>query len=316
METISLTAKEYAEQNGIALPTAYLWLKKAGLKPKAPEHGGQSVTGKYDNKILELRSNGLKYSEIARMLRTDIKHIKARCKRLGVEYSESEKSLTETDYNNKIKTKGFEYISGYENRESIITIRCLKCGTISQRKYRYILESPGCSVCQRNKRELKKKAREIEKQRRQQEIKKQKEIAAQKKIKEAEERISNGKQMAFGSCPICGSLFYGNKIYCSAKCRTKQERRNKETRRRINIQKNIVDRNITLEEVYRRDEGICYLCGEACEWEDFTKSNEIFIAGAKYPSIDHVKPLSKGGKHSWGNVRLAHFYCNTLKRDR
>lgn len=314
METISLTAREYAEQNGIALPTAYLWLKKAGLKPKAPEHGGQKTVGKYDKLLRQYREQGLKYYEIAKILGKDRRNIQTRCKQLGLEYSEDEKPKPE--YEERVKKKGFEYISGYENRESIITIRCLKCGTVSQRKYKNILENPGCPVCQRDKRELKKKAREIEKQRRQQEIKKQKENAAQKKIKEAEERISNGKQMAFGSCPICGSLFYGDKIYCSTKCRTKQERRNKETRRRINIQKNIVDRNITLEEVYRRDEGICYLCGEACEWEDFIKSNEVFIAGAKYPSIDHVKPLSKGGKHSWGNVRLAHFYCNTLKRDR
>lgn len=34
------------------------------------------------------------------------------------------------------------------------------------------------------------------------------------------------------------------------------------------------------------------------------------------PSVDHVKPLAKGGKHSWRNVVLAHRICNTLKSDR
>ena len=28
-----------------------------------------------------------------------------------------------------------------------------------------------------------------------------------------------------------------------------------------------------------------------------------------------ISPLAKGGKHSWSNVRLAHFRCNTIKRD-
>lgn len=314
METISLTAREYAEQNGIALPTAYLWLKKGGLKPKAPEHGGQKTVGKYDKLLRQYRGQGLKYYEIAKILGKDRHYIQTRCKQLGLEYREDEKPKPE--YKERVKTKGFEYISGYENRESIITIRCLKCGTVSQRKYKNILESPGCPVCQRDKRELKKKAREIEKQRRQQEIKKQKENAAQKKIKEAEERISNGKQMAFGSCPICGSLFYGNKKYCSKHCRIKQERRNRETTRRIRTSEGLIDKDITLEKLYIRDGGACYLCGRSCDWGDFTIKDENFIAGTTYPSIDHVKPLSKGGKHSWDNVKLAHFVCNSLKSDK
>lgn len=35
--------------------------------------------------------------------------------------------------------------------------------------------------------------------------------------------------------------------------------------------------------------------------------------GDNYPSVDHIVPLAKGGLHSWDNVQLAHFKCNTLK---
>lgn len=37
--------------------------------------------------------------------------------------------------------------------------------------------------------------------------------------------------------------------------------------------------------------------------------------GPKYPSIDHIIPISKGGAHTWENVQVAHFECNPNKRD-
>jgi 5-methylcytosine-specific restriction endonuclease McrA len=78
-----------------------------------------------------------------------------------------------------------------------------------------------------------------------------------------------------------------------------------------NIQ--IVDRNITLQEVYRKNNGICYLCGEKCDFEDIQIKNGRKICGGNYPSIDHVIPLGAGGAHSWENVRLAHMRCNSIK---
>ena len=46
---------------------------------------------------------------------------------------------------------------------------------------------------------------------------------------------------------------------------------------------------------------------------DHKYKGRYFIVGKKYPSIDHVIPLSKGGTHSWDNVKLAHFSCNSAK---
>jgi 5-methylcytosine-specific restriction endonuclease McrA len=34
---------------------------------------------------------------------------------------------------------------------------------------------------------------------------------------------------------------------------------------------------------------------------------------SKYPTHDHIVPVSKGGKHTWDNAQLAHFECNTKK---
>ena len=44
--------------------------------------------------------------------------------------------------------------------------------------------------------------------------------------------------------------------------------------------------------------------------------NNVFMAGNDYPTIDHIKPISKGGTHTWDNVQLAHFHCNSIKSDK
>lgn len=301
METISLTAREYAEQNGIALPTAYLWLKKAGLKPKAPEHGGQNTVGKYDKLLRQYREQGLKYYEIAKILGKDHHNIATRCRQLGLGYSEEEKPQPE--YERRIKEKGFEYILGYENRESIITIKCLKCGELSQRRYRNLIESKGtCPKCQRINHEARQKEKEIRKEIREQEV--------------FWKKYGEGKQTSFKVCPVCNSLFTGYKKYCSEICSKRQQNKNHDIGRRLKVKKAMVDKGISLEKLYRRDRGQCYICGKACDWNDYQIIDGAFIAGKTYPSIDHVIPLAKDGEHSWENVKLAHFVCNSLKSDK
>ena len=78
----------------------------------------------------------------------------------------------------------------------------------------------------------------------------------------------------------------------------------------------MVDKDITLKEVARRDNDICYLCGHPVDWNDCSNDNGVFLVGPNYPSVEHVIPIAKGGKHAWDNVRLAHCYCNTLKSDK
>lgn len=61
-------------------------------------------------------------------------------------------------------------------------------------------------------------------------------------------------------------------------------------------------------EVYERDGWVCHICGgsvdKSVKWPD-----------PMSPSLDHVKPLSKGGHHVLGNVQLAHLECNVRKGD-
>lgn len=59
------------------------------------------------------------------------------------------------------------------------------------------------------------------------------------------------------------------------------------------------DLGITRPKLFTRDGGMCQICQTVTTYKDC--------------SIDHVKPASKGGTHTWGNVQLAHKLCNIRK---
>ena len=121
-------------------------------------------------------------------------------------------------------------------------------------------------------------------------------------------------------CEECGELFYNlipNTLTCSNECRRKRNNRQNKLYNSTRLNEtNIIDRDITLEKLYKRDDGICYLCGGECDYYDHTVTLEgYYIVGSSYPSIDHVIAIANGGMHSWENVKLAHHRCNSLKSD-
>lgn len=58
---------------------------------------------------------------------------------------------------------------------------------------------------------------------------------------------------------------------------------------------------ISLRVVYRRDGGRCGICGRPAAWHR--------------ASLDHIVPLSHGGRHEYANVQLAHRLCNSRRRN-
>lgn len=140
----------------------------------------------------------------------------------------------------------------------------------------------------------------------------------EKKLREERlaRRLANTKNEI---CSECGEEFtthIANKLTCSTRCSKK--RRNRlgymYSSERLN-DNNIVDKDISLEVLYKRDKGICYLCGGKCNYDDYVKTETSFTSGKTYPSIDHVIPIARNGKHAWDNVKLAHHYCNSMKSD-
>lgn len=123
-----------------------------------------------------------------------------------------------------------------------------------------------------------------------------------------------------GICPTCGKEFdkvCSNKTYCCYECEKVANKATYRTRKRIAKRRSecgkVVDRGISVQALYKKENGICYLCGQPVDMNDYKMIRGNKVCGGRYPSIEHVIPLSKGGEHSWENVRLAHRACNTKK---
>jgi 5-methylcytosine-specific restriction endonuclease McrA len=61
--------------------------------------------------------------------------------------------------------------------------------------------------------------------------------------------------------------------------------------------------------VFARDNYICQLCFEPVDMQ--AKWPDRFFA-----TLDHIKPLSKGGSHTYSNVQTAHLKCNCINGNR
>ncbi|WP_253213721.1 HNH endonuclease [Tetragenococcus halophilus] len=112
-------------------------------------------------------------------------------------------------------------------------------------------------------------------------------------------------------CRYCGSLgceFDGK--FCSKKCKTNSfifSRRAKDKIRYQRARRNgRFDSDIDIHKLIERDGERCYLCGDKVLF--YYHYND-----PKYPTIEHVTPIAKGGTHSWDNVKVACRECNTRK---
>lgn len=218
---------------------------------------------------------------------------------------------------------GFEYAGNFTGSDGRCDIRCKTCGTVKTVQSCAIRHgSARCSVCFGRelieREEQRRTEQEVERKKRQIAL----EIQRQETIRRKEEQKRQDKldHTAVYTCETCGCMFLADdrkkNRFCGDKCRKKAHNKSKEWNRRIMLDKQMVDRDISLERLYQRDGGICYLCGNVCDWNDKKTVDGTIICGDNYPSIDHVVPLSKNGKHSWANVRLSCRKCNSHKRDR
>ena len=275
-----------------------------------------------DQKIIEMRRNGMGYSEIAHAIGADRKNIAKTCKRLGVEYTEAESAerdgknpITEAEAKKRFEARrpDFEYVSGYKNNKSQVRIRCRTCGCEFDCIYLRCHQPAGirCPGCENARKEAAKEAAAA----------KVRFKADWKEFARNVGRFKDFSQISMRACVKCGSLYLpacDTQRYCSDTCsRRAHEKRSRsasDAKRRARMKVIRYDTGITLEDVYDRDHGVCWLCGELCQWEDsWSDERGNFIAGNRYPSIDHVKALANGGSHTWDNIRLAHRICNTLK---
>ena len=277
--------------------------------------------------VRKLRESGMSIDDIciklgvmSRNARSEVTRV---CRKAGMPMTEDEKKISKqrqaeqfahdndwADEYIRQKTNGkFIRVSDYIGMDSKIIIRCTECGTEKTIGFGSFRGSKRvrCSMCYQIELDERKYQREIQlvEQKRLREI----ERAEHKRIK-----ACSGKQMTMVFCCDCGEVLTSKRKRCD-RCQKKLNNKNKEIKRRRKIQSALVDKDITVEKLYKKDKGICYLCGCQCDYEDYIIRDGAFIAGDYYPSIDHVKPLARGRLHSWENVRLAHRICNTKKCD-
>jgi len=124
-------------------------------------------------------------------------------------------------------------------------------------------------------------------------------------------------------CKECGSTFTtecGNtrSVFCCQLCSDRYKRRKehacarhkaymKHQRkcREEQLRKAFVE-DVDYNMVFKRDKGVCQICGLPVHPIKNIDSNWD-------GTIDHVVPLSIGGKHAVSNCQLAHRICNSLK---
>ena len=208
----------------------------------------------------------------------------------------------------------YEYAGNYTGCDGRADLRCKDCGTVFNRSMISIRKgSVSCPTCMAAEAKRKAQAKlEADKERK----------AEAERIKAAKEKVKAERQAEreririerIHPCPVCGDPTDRPK-YCSVRCSNKVMNKRKELKRRNLIKTVMVDKDITVEGLFRRDEGVCSICGKRCNYEDYTVVDGITICGDWYPSIDHIIPLAKGGLHSWDNVQLAHRRCNWEKSD-
>ena len=116
----------------------------------------------------------------------------------------------------------------------------------------------------------------------------------------------SGREVRRGA--VCGKDFVAGKPrdrFCSKKCKKRND--NVEYCgfhvRRARDYGVPYERGITLPLVEERFGGVCQICGRKTDRGSF----------GSMPTIDHIVPMSQGGGHTWDNVQLACFRCNSAK---
>lgn len=121
-------------------------------------------------------------------------------------------------------------------------------------------------------------------------------------------------RLTAGRCRVCQSPFISHysDVTCSETCtRIHRTRRmnQKWHRRRARLSQVQADPGLRSHLVFKRDNFHCHICGK------MTKPTRHWLH-PRYPTLDHIVPLSRGGEHTFANTATACRLCNSRKSDR
>jgi len=239
--------------------------------------------------------------------------------------NDNKRNRSESQMIQNLLNQGFAYVSGYKNRASECVIRHTACGRSFERVPLYFKGE--CPLCKQDEIDTKRQLKRMKSD----EWKRKTEEQREAKQKQAELKEYHRLYDAH-ICVWCNKIFTIKEYeeregkrnvytlsHCSIECKEQHKkfllkRNRNHGHHRKRARKHGVEYipGITLEKLVNRDGLTCALCGGLCDWNDKRYGD----CGPLYPSIDHITPISKGGAHTWDNVQVAHFECNSAKRDR
>ena len=270
-------------------------------------------------RIVELADSGIGNNEIADIISATRSAVENRLRHIGYKRTDEQKSavykraaekhgslpphktLEEREaefaakFDDRDELANLEYVSGYVSSDCNIKVRCKICGYEFTRWSKKLTRKKEpivfCPHCKDNE---------------------------SKRLKTKRHVVLRTRK-----CAWCGDVFMaeGKEVYCSPCCSKEANKAQiKERNKRLGLNSCVkrakyygvdYELGITLDKLISRDNNRCHICGGACDKND----KQYGHVGPLYPTIDHVIPLAKGGAHTWDNVKLAHFDCNSHKSD-
>ena len=318
------TTAEIAEEVNRSKSCVISTWEKAGLKKRPTLH---------QKEVMRLREKGLCCAEIAEKLNKPSGTIRNTANAIGMPFTEEEKqrSIAIGLEKSKIHSKevqfgtveertekqiaylkehhpNWTYISGWLSSDGFMELKCNQCGSVISKsavsvRHSNSLICPGCFEIKKEQKAQQRQAKRI--------------IYNEQRSDRFWDKfwLEEYTPATVKTCIYCGAAFVNRPGQCCSDVCSKKRANQLHDKRLRNIYKR--DRSISLQKLYTLQNGVCWICGEKCDFDDCSvDKNGNFIVGKRYPSIDHIYPLSKGGSHSWDNVALAHHYCNTLKSDK
>lgn len=273
------------------------------------EHKRKRSCKKFDDydSLVALYQSGMGTQEVADALGVGKRTVQKHLKIAGVEIRKGEYNRASHEaLIARIESTSSPFVHYvYGNKKTGVTLKCEKCGqTFTYRSvWNVRFRCPNCEPVEHTVNTISDEVREQKK--------KDIQLAAREKTLAEVRR-----------CKWCGSEFtekdwYGDSEkrikrrhhFCSPSCKSQYSRYD----RRVRQGK---AKPLSWKKIAMRDGYTCAICGEPVDINDYTVTDEgYFIAGANYPSADHIVPLAKGGSHTYDNAQLAHCLCNSMKRD-
>lgn len=130
---------------------------------------------------------------------------------------------------------------------------------------------------------------------------------AARRLERAEAGTRGSGVICAGRCTRCGEAFVRRCTTPTGHCSRRCWARDKGAARRALI-RSLDDGTVSRWRIFERDGWTCHICGDPVD-----RNAEVPDLAA--PTLDHVIPLARGGRHTETNIKTAHFYCNSVKSD-